>query len=272
MSNAKLKIAVAGSLGRMGRAILGVVKGSKTAEISGGWERVGNPAIGRDLGEAAGLGLLGVKLCGSSYEAVKGAGAVIDFSTPASTLETLKVCAPQKLALVIGTTGMDDKQKKAVTAYAKKAPVVMSSNFSIGVNLLWKIAAEAARITGDDYDMEIVDVHHHFKKDSPSGTAETTAEHLAAARGKKLKDIAVYGRHSRDEVRKRGELGIHALRAGDVVGDHTVFFAGPYERLELTHRAHARENFAIGAVKAALWLKAQKKKSGLYTMAQVLGL
>jgi len=272
VSNAKLKIAVAGALGRMGRAILGVAKAGKDFEIVGGWERVGNPSIGRDLGEAAGLGLLGVKLSGSSFEAARGAGAVIDFTTPSSTLETLKVCAGQKLPLVIGTTGMDDRQKKAVAAHAKKLPVVMSSNFSIGVNLLWKIAAEAARISGDDYDMEIVDVHHHFKKDAPSGTAETTAEILAAARGKKLKDVAVYGRHSREALRKRGELGIHALRAGDVVGDHTIYFAGPYERLELTHRAHARENFAIGALKAALWLKTQKKKSGLYSMAQVLGI
>jgi 4-hydroxy-tetrahydrodipicolinate reductase len=272
MSQPRVNLAFAGALGRMGRALLAVAKADKRADVAGGWERVGNPSIGRDLGEAAGVGLLGVKLSGSPFEAVKNADAVIDFSTPSATMETLKTCAPRKLALVIGTTGMDEAQKRAVAAYAKKAPCVMSSNFSIGVNILWKVAAEVARATGDDYDMEIVDVHHHFKKDAPSGTAETTADVLAAARGKKLKDIAVYGRHSREALRKRGELGIHALRAGDVVGDHTVFFAGPYERLELTHRAHARENFAIGAVKAALWLKAQKKKKGLYTMAQVLGL
>lgn len=247
--SSKLKLAVAGSLGRMGRAVLGVAAGDKNIEIVGSWDRNDNPA-----------------------EALKRADVVIDFTTPLATMDLLKFCAPRKLSLVIGTTGMDDSQKKNVAAYAKKAPCVLSSNYSIGVNVLWKVLADVARVTGDDYDMEIVDVHHHLKKDAPSGTAETTAEVLAAARKKKLKDIAVYGRHGGDTLRKRGELGIHALRAGDVVGDHTVFFAGPYERLELTHRAHARENFALGAVKAARWLVETKKKPGLYSMAQVLGL
>jgi 4-hydroxy-tetrahydrodipicolinate reductase len=272
MTTPKTKIAVAGALGRMGRAILGVAKNNKALEISGAWEKVGNPSVGRDLGEAAGLGLLGVKLSGSPVEAVGKADVVIDFSTPSATMQTLKACAPHRLPLVIGTTGMDEVQKKLVAVYAKKAPCIHSSNFSIGVNVLWKVAAEVARVTGDDYDIEIVDVHHHFKKDAPSGTAETTAEILAAARGKNLKDIGVYGRHGREEIRKSGEIGIHALRAGDVVGDHTVYFAGPFERLELTHRAHARENFASGAIRAALWLVQKKKKAGLYSMAQVLGL
>jgi 4-hydroxy-tetrahydrodipicolinate reductase len=249
MSAARIRLAVAGSHGRMGRAILAVAGADAGVELAGAW----------DKGEDAST-------------ALERAQVLIDFTTPASTMENLKRCASRKLALVIGTTGMDDSQKRAVAAFAKKAPCVMSSNFSIGVNLLWKVAAEVARVTGDDYDMEIVDVHHHHKKDAPSGTAETTAEVLAKARGRRLKDIAVFGRHGSSVLRKRGELGIHALRAGDVVGDHTVYFAGPFERLELTHRAHSRENFALGAVKAARWLIQTRKKSGLYSMSQVLGL
>jgi 4-hydroxy-tetrahydrodipicolinate reductase len=245
----KVRLAVAGSKGRMGKAIVAVASADPGMELCGAWDRDDDPA-----------------------PALQDAQVVIDFTTPAATMQNLKLCAARKLALVIGTTGMDEAQHRAVAAFARKVPCVMSSNYSIGVNLLWKVAAEVARITGEDYDMEIVDVHHHHKKDSPSGTAETTAEVLARARGRRLKDIAVYGRHSRDEVRKRGELGIHALRAGDVVGDHTIYFAGPYERLELVHRAHARENFALGAVKAARWLIQSRKKSGLYGMAQVLGL
>jgi 4-hydroxy-tetrahydrodipicolinate reductase len=249
MSQAKIRLGVAGSNGRMGKAILAVAAADPGVAVTGSWDR----------GDDASL-------------AMQDAQVVIDFTTPAATMENLKLCAAKKIALVIGTTGLDDQQRKAVASFARTRPCVMSSNFSIGVNLLWKVAAEVARVTGEDYDMEIVDVHHHHKKDAPSGTAETTAEVLARARGRKLKDIAVYGRHGREAVRKRGELGIHALRAGDVVGDHTIYFAGPYERLELVHRAHSRENFALGAVKAAHWLVKSKKKSGLYSMAQVLGL
>lgn len=174
--------------------------------------------------------------------------------------------------MVLGTTGLDAAQKKAVADYAKKVPCVHSSNFSVGVNILWKIAAEVARVTGEDYDIEIVDVHHHHKKDAPSGTAVTTAELLAKARGKSYDELAIFGRQGAEALRRRGEIGIHALRAGDVVGDHTVYFAGPHERLELVHRAHARENFASGALKAAFWLTRAKRKAGLYSMAQVLGL
>lgn len=260
------KIAVGGAMGRMGRANAALILAHPRAELSGGWERPGHEAKGSKLSSS------GVLLSDDPREGMKGAQAAIDFSTPEAAMKTLEAAKESKLALVLGTTGLNDAEKAKVAEYAKLAPVIHSSNFSIGVNILWKIAAEAAKATGDDYDLEIVDIHHNMKKDSPSGTAVTTAEVLAKARGRKLEDLAIYGRHTREGKRAKGEIGIHALRAGDVVGDHTIFYAGPYERLELTHRSHARENFASGAVKAALWLVEQKKGPGLYTMAQVLGL
>jgi 4-hydroxy-tetrahydrodipicolinate reductase len=268
----KIKLAVGGALGRMGRAVLAQAKASPDIEIVGGWERAGHPGAGRDLGEQAGIGAMAVVLSVDPLKAMRDADVVIDFSTPLATMETLKAAAKTKPALVIGTTGMDKAQLKAVADYAAKAPCIHSSNYSIGINLLWKIAAEVAKVTGEAYDIEIVDMHHHHKKDAPSGTALTTAEVLAQALGRPLEELAVYGRHTREGKRLPGEIGIHALRAGDVVGDHTVYFAGPYERLELTHRAHSRENFAMGAVRAARWLVQNKKKAGLYNMAQVLGL
>lgn len=268
-----VSLAFGGALGRMGRANLHIASTTPGVTIAGGWERDGHPDKGKDLGELAGLGRLNVLLQDKAAAALATADAAIDFSTPEATLAALEAAKARPIPFVIGTTGLSPEEKAKVAGYAKLAPVIHSSNFSIGVNVLWKIAAEAARATGQDYDIEIVDVHHHHKKDAPSGTAMTTAEVLAKARGSSLEELAVYGRgHTRDGSRLPGQIGIHALRAGDVVGDHTIFFAGPYERLELTHRAHARENFAIGAVKAGLWLLENKKGPGLYSMAQVLGL
>lgn len=271
MAKTKVRIAVAGALGRMGRAVLAVCQQHPGVEIVGGWERPNHNDLGRDLGEAAGLPHLGVPLSARASDVLADAQAVIDFSAPASTLLTLESALKQPCALVIGTTGLEKHELQRVAQAAKKLPIVHSSNFSVGINLLWKIAAEVARVTKDDYDVEVVDLHHHHKKDSPSGTAVTTAQVLAQALGRDYDKSVVYGRHTRNGKRPPQEIGIHALRLGDIVGDHTVYFAGPGERLELTHRAHSRENFASGALKAAFWLSQPKKKAGLYRMSQVLG-
>ncbi len=268
---AKIRIAVAGALGRMGRAVLAVCQQHPGIEIVGGWERPNHNDLGRDLGEAAGLPRLGVPLSARAQDVIGSAQAVIDFSVPASTLLTLDAALKQPRALVIGTTGMEKRELAVLGNAAKRLPIVFSSNFSVGINLLWKIAAEVAKVTRDEYDIEIVDLHHHHKKDSPSGTAVTTGIVLAKALGRDFDKNIIYGRRTRVGKRPPTEIGIHALRLGDIVGDHTIYFAGAGERLELTHRAHSRENFASGALKAAQWLIQKKRKAGLYRMAQVLG-
>ncbi len=265
-----LKIVVAGACGRMGRAILAAIQAAPGARLAGALEHAGHPQLGRDAGEAAGLGGLGVIIESDLESALSKGELMIDFTTPKATLEHLAAAEKMGRKMVIGTTGMDAAQARRVERFARSRACVMSSNFSVGVNLLWKAVALVARTTGRDFDVEIVEAHHHFKKDSPSGTALTTARVLAKALGRDLDKAATYGRHTREGSRPPEEIGIHAVRAGDIVGDHTVLFAGPGERLEFVHRAHSRENFASGAVRAALWLRS--RKSGLYSMQDVLGL
>ncbi len=267
-----VKIAVAGACGRMGRAILAVCQANPKIRIVGAWEREGHPSLGQDAGQAAGLKSLGFKLTAKALAAVAEADAVIDFSTPEATLETLKACSRFENALVLGTTGLEAAHQTAIKNYAKKAPLVQSTNFSIGVNIFWKALAQIAKVTGPEYDIEVVDIHHKMKRDAPSGTAMTTLEVLAEARGLRLSKDVVYGRKTKEGSRLPSEIGVHSLRAGDVVGDHTVYFCGPWERLEIKHQAHSRENFAAGAVRAALWLVQERKRPGQYRMAEVLGL
>jgi 4-hydroxy-tetrahydrodipicolinate reductase len=182
----------------------------------------------------------------------------------------MEFCAGRGIPVVVGTTGLNEEQKEALTMFANRAPTVFSPNMSVGVNLLFKLAATAATILGNEYDAEIVETHHRNKKDAPSGTALRLAETIAEALGRKLDEQAVYARHGMIGERSRSEIGIQTLRAGDIVGEHTLLLAGPGERIELTHRAHSRENFARGAVRAALWIA--DKEPGLYSMADVLGL
>jgi 4-hydroxy-tetrahydrodipicolinate reductase len=272
VAEARVRIAVAGALGRMGRMILQAAGRDRQVAVVGGWERPGNPLAGQDLGVAAGLPSLGVAL-GIKPDLAQ-AAVVIDFTSPESTLALVKAAQAMRKApgLVIGTTGLDPKQLALIKAAARRVPIVHSSNYSVGMNLLWQALALVASVTGEDYDVEVVEAHHHHKKDSPSGTAITTAEVLAKALGRDLAKWARYGR-ARGNTGPRGplEIGLHAVRGGDIVGDHTVLFAGPGERLEFKHQAHSRENFAQGALRAAHWLAKPGRKPGLYTMAQVLG-
>jgi 4-hydroxy-tetrahydrodipicolinate reductase len=266
-----VKIAVAGALGRMGRAILGVAAQDPRVRVAAGWERPGGPLLGQDLGTAAGLPALGVALTGAPH--LQGVDVVIDFTSPEATLALVAAALAQKQApaLVIGTTGFEPAQLAKVKAASKRLRIVMASNYSVGMNLLWQALALVAAVTGEDYDVEVIEAHHHHKKDSPSGTAMTTAEVLAKALGRDLAKWARYGR-PQGNIGARGklEIGLHTVRGGDIVGDHTVLFAGAGERLELKHQAHSRENFARGSVRAGLWV-ASGRKPGLYSMAQVLG-
>jgi 4-hydroxy-tetrahydrodipicolinate reductase len=264
------KIIVAGAVGRMGTRIIANILSGSDFELVGALETPGDSALGKDAGLAAGDGEAGVKIADSLDVVMPKADVLIDFTAPQTTLFHLEIAAKHGKSVVIGTTGHAPEEKKAIESISKKLPVVMASNMSVGVNVLWKVVADAAKLLGDGFDVEIIEAHHRLKKDAPSGTAMTTAEVLAKALGRDLAKDAVYHREGIIGARKAGEIGIQTIRGGDVVGDHTVFFLGNGERLEITHRATSRDTFALGALRAAKWIVG--KSNGLYSMADVLGL
>ena len=266
-----IRLAVSGATGRMGHTILELAANNSQFEITGALESASHAAIGKTLGEA--LPALGkVKASVSSTLATVNPKpqVLIDFTQPPATLAYLKEAQASGVGMVIGTTGFSEDQKKQIHEAAKKIPVMMASNMSVGMNLLFALVEEAAAKLGPNYDVEVIEAHHNLKKDAPSGSALNLGE--AAARGWEvnLKDVATHGREGQVGERKKGTIGFHAVRAGDIVGDHTVLYAGPGERLELTHRAHSREAFAQGALKAASFIA--EKKNGFYDMWDVLGL
>ncbi|HEY3489699.1 MAG TPA: 4-hydroxy-tetrahydrodipicolinate reductase [Candidatus Deferrimicrobiaceae bacterium] len=264
------KVVVCGAMGRMGRAILTILKEQPYGLVlSGAVETPGNPLIGIDAFEAAGIGRAGVPVTSDFASAISFADVAIDFTAAASSVVHARIAGAAGKSIVIGSTGFSDEQKAAVGEVARQIPVVLSPNMSVGVNLMFKVAADVARVLGDDYDVEIVEVHHRFKKDAPSGTAVRLAEAVASALGRDMKEVGVYGREGIVGERPRKEIGVFAVRAGDVVGEHTLTFGGIGERLEITHRAHSRDTFARGAVRAAGWLVT--KPAGLYDMQAVLG-
>lgn len=267
-----IKAVVTGAAGRMGSRIINVLSTSEGIRLSGAIERKGHALVGQDANGPAGIpsgGVLNV-ITDDLAAALKAGDVLIDFTLPEASLEHLKACAEQGKAIVIGSTGFTREQMAEVNKYAQKAPCVLSPNMSIGVNLCFKVLAEIARTIGEDYDMEIVEAHHRMKKDAPSGTAVKMAQVLAAAVNRNLDEVGVYTRKGMIGERTRKEIGIQTLRAGDIVGEHTVLFAGKGERIEITHRAHSRDTFAAGAVRAAKWVVG--KKPGLYDMQDVLGL
>ncbi|UCG38259.1 MAG: 4-hydroxy-tetrahydrodipicolinate reductase [bacterium] len=265
-----IRAAVAGACGRMGTAIIQAMETTQGIRLAGALEREGHPCLGQDAGLRASVGEKGVTVTADLDSIPSNVQVLIDFTSPEGTLRNLEYCAGRGLAAVIGTTGLSEEQKEALVMFASRTPTVFSPNMSVGVNLLFKLAARAAAVLGDAYDAEIVETHHRMKKDAPSGTALRLAEAVAQARGRDLAGSAVYSRHGMIGERSRGEIGIQTLRGGDIVGEHTLLLAGPGERLELTHRAHSRDNFARGAVRAALWVTG--KEPGLYGMDDVLGL
>jgi 4-hydroxy-tetrahydrodipicolinate reductase len=265
-----IKALVAGAGGRMGGRIVASIDDQEGIALAGAFEKRGHATLGQDAGEAAGIGNRGVTV-GERLEAIIGAGdVVIDFTDPEATLRHVEIAAENGKAMVVGTTGMDAAQQEELEKASRKIPIVFAPNTSVGVNILFKVLADVAPILGDAYDVEIFETHHRYKKDAPSGTARKMAEVVSTALGRDLDESAVYGRSGMVGERKSSEIGIFSMRGGDVVGEHTVVFAGLGDRVELTHRAHSRDTFARGAVRAALWVAG--RVPGLYDMMDVLGL
>jgi 4-hydroxy-tetrahydrodipicolinate reductase len=265
-----IKVGVVGIGGRMGMLIARGAADEPDLELAGALEIAGHRLIGEDAGLAIGRQRCGCVVSDNPQIAFKNADIIIDFSFPEATLKMMAIASENKKAMVIGTTGCSDAQKSELMGYGTTIPFVFSPNMSIGVNVMFKIVEELTRLLGDNYDIEIVEAHHRLKKDAPSGTALGLALSIAKARNISLKDKARYERYGVIGERPHGEIGIQTIRAGDIVGDHTVYFAGNGERIELKHQAHSRENFARGAIAAARWIAG--KAPGAYTMIDVLGI
>ncbi len=265
-----MKIGIVGCAGRMGRMLIAEVLRTKGAALGGGTEPAKSPALGADLGVMIGQKAAGVKVTGDAAALFAACDAVIDFTTPAATAKHIALAAKHGTALVIGTTGLPPAAKRAIATGAKKTVIIQAPNMSTGVNVLLAFTEKLASALKDDYDIEIVEMHHRHKVDAPSGTALGLGEAAAKGRGVALEKVARKSRDGQVGARPRGEIGFATLRGGDVVGDHTVIFAADGERIEITHKASSREVFARGAVRAAVWAK--KKKKGLYSMRDVLGL
>jgi 4-hydroxy-tetrahydrodipicolinate reductase len=265
-----VKAIVTGVAGRMGGRIVHMMAAAADVQLVGALESPGHAAVGKDVGEVVGLPATGVKVVDALEQVLDKAAVVIEFTHPEPSLAHLKAVADAGKAMVLGTTGFSPPQIAEITALASRAHVVFAPNMSVGVNLMLKVVADIARVLGDAYDVEIVEAHHRLKKDAPSGTAIKLGQVAAHALGRELEKDGVFARHGIIGARTDREIGIQTVRAGDIVGEHTVLFAGMGERLEIIHRAHSRDNFARGAVRAAAWVVAQPP--GLYDMQDVLGL
>jgi len=265
-----MKIGILGCGGRMGRMLVQAVLDTEGAQLAGGSDREGSDAVGTDLGQMIGRGPLGLTVGSDPRALVAASDVLIDFTAPAATLAHAALAAERGKVLIVGTTGLTAADEAQLAGFAQRTPIVYAPNFSLGVNLLLALVEQAARALSDDYDIEIVEMHHHHKVDAPSGTALGLGR--AAAKGRAV-DLDSVARRQRDGIigaRPKGEIGFATLRGGDVVGDHSVIFAAEGERVEITHRATTRAVFARGAVKAALW--SAGKGPGLYSMKDVLGL
>jgi 4-hydroxy-tetrahydrodipicolinate reductase len=265
-----IRAAVAGIAGRMGSRVAQILGETEGVELAGGFEFSGHSLVGKDLAEAIGGSPTGKKIVGRIEEVLDSADVIIDFTNAATSLENFKAASARGLPMVIGSTGFTPEQLTVAKGLASGVPVVISPNMSVGVNILFKMVAEAARLLGEDCDVEIVEAHHRFKKDASSGTALKLARIVASSLGRDLDEVGVYARHGMIGERKGPEIGIQTIRGGDIVGEHTVIFASLGERIELVHKAHNRDNFARGAVRAARWVVAQPP--GVYDMSDVLGI
>ncbi|NNJ96848.1 MAG: 4-hydroxy-tetrahydrodipicolinate reductase [Gammaproteobacteria bacterium] len=265
-----LNIAVTGAAGRMGRALITASDLHGDTRLAAAIERPGNTLVGSDAGDLAGLGPLNVRVADTLSDVVDAFDTLIDFTTPASTLQNLETCVRHRKNIIIGTTGIDEAGQQAIRAAAESIGIVFAPNMSVGVNLCLKLLDTAARILGDDVDIEVIEAHHRHKVDAPSGTALRMGEVVASALGRDLSACAVYGREGITGARDRNTIGFETIRGGDIVGDHTVLFAGEGERVEITHKASSRMTFANGAIRAAIWLR--QRDAGLYDMQDVLGL
>ncbi|MDB6062994.1 MAG: dihydrodipicolinate reductase [Verrucomicrobiaceae bacterium] len=265
-----LRVAVTGAAGRMGRTLIEAIANAEGCKLAAALERPTSSLIGADAGELAGLGKNGVAVSGDLLAVIDQFDLLIDFSVPVATLANAKLCGAHDKKIVIGTTGFDPEQKTELLASINSIAACMASNYSTGVNVCFKLLDIAAQVLNEDFDVEVYEAHHRHKIDAPSGTALSMGEVVAKALGRNLREVAVYGREGITGARKPETIGFATVRAGDIVGDHTVTFAADGERIEITHKASSRMSFARGAVRAAKWLGAQQP--GLYNMQDVLGL
>ena len=265
------KVIVAGAAGRMGQRISYMVNQNPDLTLSAAFEMEGNPCLGKDIGEIAGFGTCGVHVSAGLESVIDQGDVIIDFTFHTATMEFVKIAAAHKRAMVIGTTGLSADNLSFLKDTADGSfPCVQAPNMAVGANVLFKLVEKTAAVLGSGYDVEIIEAHHRMKKDAPSGTALKLGEMAANALGRDLAEVGVFERNGVIGERTDTEIGIQTIRAGDIVGEHTVYFAGAGERLEITHRAHSRDNFAGGAALAAAWVAG--RDNGLYTMFDVLGL
>ena len=260
------KLGVIGAAGRMGKRIIAIAAETDELTVVDAIDMAGCPGSGKDAGEISGIGNIGVTVTDSFDQRPD---VIIDFSLPEGTMKYLPYCKENGIAMIIGTTGLTESEITEIESASQVIPIVRASNFSMGVNLLIKLVAEAAKTLGEDYDIEISETHHRFKKDAPSGTAVALAESICDSIGKKYKETAIDGR-SGNQPRQPGEIGMHALRVGDTIGEHTVHFGNLGETVTLGHSAHTRDTFVRGALRAAKW--ASENKPGIYDMRDVLGI
>ncbi len=265
-----LKIAVLGASGRMGRTILECIAESDDLELAGAVTETADADLGKDAGEAAGLPSAGVPLTDDHAQALHDAHVAVDFTLPTATIANVRACVDSGTALVIGTTGLEEKHMNAITDAARDIPLVVGRNMSVGVNVFMDLVGRAAKALGPDYDVEVTEAHHRHKVDAPSGTALALGEEVAKARNLKLEDVAIHERHGQIGPRVPGTVGFSVIRAGNIVGDHRVLFAAAEEMVELSHHAVERKTFARGALRAVRWAAGQPP--GFYGMADVLGL
>ncbi|MBU0485096.1 MAG: 4-hydroxy-tetrahydrodipicolinate reductase [Proteobacteria bacterium] len=264
------KVIVAGAAGRMGKRIGYMVNQHQELELAGGFEQTGSPDIGKDIGEIGGFGALGVSISDSLEAIIDQADVIIDFTFHEATMKFARLAAAHKTAMVIGTTGLSQDNLAELKKLSANFPCVQAPNMAVGVNVLFKIARKMANILGDDYDIEIVEAHHRMKKDAPSGTALKLGEMVAEGVNRNLQEVGVFERNGIIGPRTDKEIGIQTIRGGDIVGEHTVYFCGAGERLEITHKASTRDNFAKGAALAAAWIAG--RPNGMYSMFDVLGI
>ncbi|MGE6441547.1 4-hydroxy-tetrahydrodipicolinate reductase [Psychrobacter sp. NPDC078409] len=270
VNNKSINVGVIGAGGRMGRMLIEAVQNNPQTTLKAAIERQGSSLVGADAGEVAAIGHLNVQIVDDLAAVISDIDVLIDFSLPDATEKNMQVCAEHNVAMVIGTTGFNEQQEQVLAKASEKITIVYAGNYSTGVNLSLKLLGMAAKAFGNDADVEIIEAHHKHKIDAPSGTAYMMAEAVAEARGQNLKDVAIYGREGQTGERESGTIGIHAVRGGEIVGDHTVMFIADGEVVEITHRARARMTFAAGAVRAATWVVEQEV--GQYNMQDVLGL
>lgn len=260
-----LKIAVNGACGRMGARIAALVFEDTELKLAAALERQGHPSIGKDIGTVAGCGEAGIRVSTALDAPVD---VLIDFSSPESSVAVAGVCAQKNVALVVGTTGLNPQQIERIRQFSSKIPCLVSPNMSVGVNAMFGLVAQTAKMLGMDFDIEIVETHHRFKKDAPSGTALRLAEKICDATGRKMEKDVIYGRQGITNERPTSQICVHAVRSGDVIGEHTVVYGNLGERIEITHKAHTRDTFVRGAIRAAKFLA--HKPPGMYSMADVL--